>query len=100
MLKNRQNIFSDIINSWYNTYGCADQYIFATALYLLSILLQAFNIIIDRGISVQVHGKEVVDGLNYTHKRFIFHLMATIKLPGSQRIDTKMKFTHKRTILM
>ena len=44
----------------------------------------------DCGISTKVHGGEVVDGLNVTKKRFIFHLMATVQLTGSQQFDTLM----------
>ena len=36
---------------WENIDGCAEHYICGSSLYLLSILPQAFNIIIDRGIS-------------------------------------------------
>ena len=41
-------------------------------------------------ISAPGHGREVADVLNATEKRFIFHLMATVKLPGSKRFDTQM----------
>ena len=61
-------------NIWDNIDGCAEYYIFVTALYLLSMF---FNIIIDHGISAPGYDREVVDGLNATYKRFIFHLMAT-----------------------
>ena len=46
---------------------------------------------IYRGISAPVHDREVVDGPNATEKRLVFHLMATMKLPGSQRFDKKME---------
>ena len=53
-------------------------------------LLQMCYIIIDRGVSATDHGKEVLHGLNTTAKRFIFHLMIPVPLPGSQRFDTQM----------
>ena len=56
-------------NIWDNTEGCAENYRCSTALYLLSILSQSFNIIIDHGISVPGHKREVVDNLNATYKR-------------------------------
>ena len=56
----------------------------------MSILLQYFNIIIDRGISAPEYGQEVVYGLNATGEIFIFHLMSTLQLPGSKMFDTKM----------
>ena len=46
--------------------------------------------IINRGISVPGHGREVVDGLNATEKRFILKLIFTVQLNGSQRFDKKM----------
>ena len=42
-------------------------------------------------ISALGHGREVVDGLNATDESFIFHLMATVQLPGNKRFDKKMK---------
>ena len=56
----------------------------------MSILSQSYNIIIDRGIGAPGHGREVIYGLKATEKRFIFHLMATVQLPGSKRFDTQM----------
>ena len=44
----------------------ADHYRCALALYLLSILSQSFNIIIDRGIIAPGHSREAVDDLNDT----------------------------------
>ena len=51
-------------NIWENTDGCAEQYICATAIYSLSMLYHAYNIVIDCGVGAPVHGKYVVDGLN------------------------------------
>ena len=73
-----------------NMDGCVEHYRCDTALYLLSILSQAFNIIIYRDTSAPVHDIDVVDGLNATYKSFIFHLMATVQLSGSERFDTKI----------
>ena len=66
---------------WESTYGCEEQYRCAWALYLVSVFSQDHSIIIDRGISVLVHGKEVVDGLNYIDKRYIYALMSNVQLP-------------------
>ena len=82
---------SGLITTWQNTYGCADHYICATALYLFIVLLKSFNINIENGISAPGHDREVVDVLNATQKSFIFHLMYTIQISGSERFDTKMK---------
>ena len=57
-------------------------------LILLSILSQPYNIIIDHGISAPGHGREVLDVLNATEKSFVFRLMDTFQIPGSERFDT------------
>ena len=51
---------------WKNVDGWKYHYRCATVLYLLLILLQAFNMNIGDGIIVPVHGREVVYGLNTT----------------------------------
>ena len=48
----------------------------------MSVFLQCYSIIIDRGISAPVHGKEVADGLNDIDKRYIYRLMSNVQLPG------------------
>ena len=53
------------------TDGWAEQKRCASALYLMSVILQTYSIIIDRGISEPGNGKEVVDGLNSVDKRYI-----------------------------
>ena len=76
---------------WENTDGCAEQYRCASALYLMSVMSQTYSVIIDRGISVPGHGKEVVDGLNYFNKHYIYQLMSKVQLPGSVRFDSQIK---------
>ena len=68
---------------WKNTDGCAEQYICASAMYLMSV--------IDRGISAPGHGKEVVYGLNNVDKSYIYQFMSTVQLPGSNRFDSQMQ---------
>ena len=58
---------------WENIDGCAEHYRFATALYLISMLSQAFSVFIDHGISAQVHGREVVDGIKIIEKCFSYN---------------------------
>ena len=57
-------MMSALSTIWENNDGCAEQYICATALYLMSVLSQRHSIIFYRGISAPGNGKEVVDGLN------------------------------------
>ena len=89
LLEKRGFLVSSISKIWENIDSCAEHYGCATVLYLLSILLQSFNIIIYRGISAQGHGREVVDSLNSMEKRFVFHLVATVQLTGSEQFDKK-----------
>ena len=64
------------------------------------IFTQAFDIVIDHGISVKGHYREVVDDLNDTEKRFIFHLMANLHLNVSQWFEKKWQFTQQHIIQM
>ena len=57
---------------------------------LFSMLLQYYYVIIDRGVSVPVHGIQVVYGFNTAYKMFLFQLMATVQLPNSKGYDTQM----------
>ena len=54
----------------------------------MSVLSQIHSMIIDRGISAPGHGKEVVDGLNATDKRYMYQLMSNVQLPGSRTFDS------------
>ena len=47
----------------------------------MSVMSQCYSIIIDRGISVPGHGKEVVDVLNAVDKQDIYQLMYNVQLP-------------------
>ena len=76
---------------WENTDGCAEQYICASTLYLMSVMSQCHSIIIDWGIRGTGHDKEVVDGINDVDKRYIYQLMSTIQLPGSKIFDLHMQ---------
>ena len=46
MFKKRKLLFADTSTIWESTDGCADQYRWATALYLLPMLAHAYNTII------------------------------------------------------
>ena len=52
---------------------------------------QCYSIIIDRGISAPGNSKEVVDGINDVDKRYIYQLMSTVQLPGSNRFYSHMQ---------
>ena len=52
--------------------------------YTFSILSQSYSLIIELGVSSYGHIREVLDGLNATDKRLIYHLMSTVQIPGSE----------------
>ena len=62
--------FINLSTIWDNIYRWANQYRCETALCLFSMLSRAYNIIIDCGISVLEHGREVIEGINVTEKVF------------------------------
>ena len=64
LLKQRNIVLNKLSTIWENIYGCAEHYRRTNTLYLISILLHDFSVIIDRGISAPGHGRELVDGLN------------------------------------
>ena len=76
---------------WENTDGYYEQYRFASAHYLMSVMSQCYSIIIDWSISGPGHGKEVVDVINDVYKRYIYQLMSTFQLPGSVKFDSQIK---------
>ena len=57
----------------------------------MSVISHCYSIIIYWGISAPGHGKEVVDGPNYVDKCYIYQLMFTVKLYGSNRFDSQMQ---------
>ena len=48
----------------------------------MSVILEYYSFIIDRGISVPGHGKEVVDGIIAIENHYIYQLMSNVQLPG------------------
>ena len=57
----------------------------------MSVMSQCYSVIIDCGISVPRHGKEVVDGLNSVDKCYIYQLMYQVQFPGLVRFDSQIK---------
>ena len=90
LLKEKKVLTSALSRIWENTNGCADKYIFASELHLMSVMLQCYSIIIDRVISAPGHGKEVVGGLNAIDKRYIYQLLSNVQLPGSEKFDSQI----------
>ena len=55
-----------------NIDGCAEQYIYASALWLMSVMSQCYPVIIDYGISAPGYVKDDVDGINAIDKQYIY----------------------------
>ena len=91
LLKNKQVLKTSLSTIWENTDGCAEQYICASARYLMSVISHTYYLMINRGISAPGHEKEVVDGLNAVDNRYIYQLMSKVQLPGSVRFDSQIK---------
>ena len=70
-MKEKKVTTSTLSTIWENTDGCAEQYRYVSALYLMSVLSQCHLIIIYRGISAPGHGKELVDGINTIDKQYL-----------------------------
>ena len=75
---------------WDNKDGCAYQYRCANALYLLSMLSHSYNTVIYRGVGSPGNGKDVVDGLNATNKRFLSMFVSTMQLLGKATNNSHM----------
>ena len=78
------------------TYGIIHMYLQTTIAVLqyytsCSYSFSVFNIIIDRILMASGHGIKVVDGLNKTDKRSIFHFMYIVQLPYRKTFDTQME---------
>ena len=86
VLKKQKVLMSALSTIWENTDGFAEQYICASALYLMSVMPQYYLFIIDQGISEPVHGKGVVGGLNAIGKCYIYQLLSNVKIQGSKHL--------------
>ena len=56
---------------WESTDGCSKKYRCCSALYFLSYISFKYKIIIDRMIGTPGHGKDLVDGINASDKRYL-----------------------------
>ena len=65
--------------------------------YFLSMLSQAFYVIIDRGVISPVNATEAVDGLDATKQCFIFQLTSTAQSPSAKMYDTHMDLFQPKT---
>jgi hypothetical protein len=77
----KNNVMKIGSTKWQDTNGCGKQYRCGTALYLVSLLASQKHVVIDRAIGAPGHGKDIVDGLNATDKRFLKGKMCLIGSP-------------------
>ena len=91
LLKDKKVLTTSFGTIWENTDGCAKKYRYASALYIMSVMSQCYPIITNQCIISPRNGKEVVDGPNYVDKCYIYQLMFTVKLYGSNRFDSQMQ---------
>ena len=54
---------------WDQTDGCAKQYIFSIAYYLMLFLSKSYQLFLDRAVDTPGHGKYVLDGFNAVQKQ-------------------------------
>ena len=52
-------------------YGCAKQYMFSIAYYLMFYLSRSYQIVFDRAVDTPGHGKDIVDGFNASQKQYL-----------------------------
>ena len=90
LLKERKLLASALITIWQNTYGCSEQYICASSIYHMSVMLQYYSVIIYRGIIETGHGKEVIGGLNNINNCFIYQIIYNVQLTGSKTFDSQI----------
>ena len=54
----------------------------------MSVMSQCYSVLIDQGISAPGNGKDMVDGLNYIDKRYIYILMSNVQLLVSKTFNS------------
>jgi hypothetical protein len=74
LLKRGATFFTD-------TDGCCKQYRCGNSIYLNSLLSSDHGIVIDQAIGAPGHGKDIVDGINATDKRYLAGKMCLIGTP-------------------
>ena len=56
---------------WEDTHGCVKKYMCPLDIYLVTVLLSSYDIIMGRTINAPGHVNNVVDGLNATEKCYL-----------------------------
>ena len=74
---------------WDQTDGCAKEYRFSIAYYLMSYLSTSYKIVLDRAVDTPGHGKDVVDGFNAVQKRYLATCLRMHITPKKDKIYSK-----------
>jgi hypothetical protein len=89
-LKDEGRIKESVTKFLEETDGCGKQYRCATACFLLSLLASTHKIVINRAIRAPGHGKDEVDGLDATDKRYLSEKMSVIYEPEVKEAENRM----------
>ena len=66
-----------------NIDGCYEHYREYMVLYLLSMLSQAYYVLINPSFRAPGYRREILDSINATEKMLPFQVMANVQHPGS-----------------
>ena len=75
--------------TWDQTDGCANQYRFSIAYYLMSFLSKSYQIVLNRAVDTPGHGKDVVDGFKDVQKRYLATCLRMRSTPEKDKIYSK-----------
>ena len=73
---------------WDQKYGYANQDMYSIAYYLMYYLSKSYQIVLHRAVDTPGHGKDVVDGFNAVHKRYLATCLRMRSTPEKYKIDS------------
>ena len=74
---------------WDQTDGCAKQYMCSIAYYLMSYLSKSYQFFLDRAVDTPGRVKDVVNGFNAVHKRYLTTCLRMRSTTKKDKIDSK-----------
>ena len=75
---------------WDQTDGCAKQYRCSIAYYLMYFISKSYQISLDKAFDTPGHGKDVVDGFNTVHKRYLATFLRMRSTPEKDRLTVSV----------
>ena len=82
---------------WYQTDGCAKQYSFSIAYYLMYVISKSYQIVLDRAVYTPGHVKYAVGGFNDVKKQYLDTFLIMRRTPGVENIDSKRMHVYAMT---